>query len=151
VQGHRGSHDDGRRRWTDERLIEAARLFDEGQSAGVIAIATGESRNAICGVLYRAGKRRAGTASTVVAPKRPRRRRTMKASAAPEAAQAPPPVEPVDLMGLTTNSCRWPLGGRGGLFCGAPITDPSPVSRRSRYCREHQLVASARGGVDGRP
>ncbi len=134
---------DARRRWDEAVRAAACRRFEQGESAGVIAKALGLTRSAVGAMLNRAGKKRApGQRSTVVAaPPGPKPR--PKPLAAPVKPKPKPPapvpafVEPVELMGLTSKTCHWPLDGRGGLFCGGP------VDGRGSYCQAHRIAAYA--------
>jgi GcrA cell cycle regulator len=46
-----------------------------------------------------------------------------------------PGTSPVGLLGLTGDTCRWPIGERPFTFCGLPPTDGS------RYCATHHAKA----------
>lgn len=159
--------------WTDERRDMAKALWSKGWSASQIAkqIGGGLSRNAVIGLLTRAGMQRrspvAQKAAVVVANRTRPRSGWRKASAQTlkvagsgvifEEAKAPPPrlpappaatwapldgVEPVALTSLRPTHCRWPLDLEG----------PEPMScgalaMGGPYCLTHTSLSRPKAGA----
>ena len=48
--------------------------------------------------------------------------------------QALPGTTPVTLLDLTTGMCKWPIGDKPTLFCGAPAAGV--------YCEHHKAISS---------
>ncbi len=146
--------------WTDERIATLKHMWQDGHSAGRIAIELGGvTRSAVIGKVQRLGL--AGRSTRVTRPPgRPRTttlrvpaprlrpaarslaavqtREVVSAPIAPE----PPPVDTPDdvapsrcsLMDLKRESCRWPIGDPGEAdfgFCGGKAVDGLP------YCAHH--------------
>jgi hypothetical protein len=148
------AHANGRiNQWTEEKVKELNRLIDTGHSGNQIALILGATRNAVVGKVHRLGRRMSGEPYTpaITNPRRVRPRlmiyRTY-AAFAPEydmCAEATQPKEvstsdPCDLMGLTTQTCHWPLwndhDAKDKKYCGAP-------SAGKVYCKEHATAAMA--------
>lgn len=125
--------------WTDERKKQVKKLWNEGQSATQIAMRIGgTSRNAVIGVVHRAGLLRSAGTPRKTAPNPLKRRnplaaarahvnaRAAKIKAQPmvplPAAPLPPPqvddVARVALIDLEPHHCRWPSGEPVAGFCG---------------------------------
>ncbi len=151
--------------WTTERRAVAKKLWAEGRSASEIAKALGGvSRNAVIGLMHRAGlaKGQASQPRSMAAPP-VLRLRAPKAAAAPvprrlsvagngmvfeTVGNERPPREIVPLrvedagratvLTLGAHMCKWPIGDparEGFTFCGRR-QDPGRV-----YCAEHAKVA----------
>jgi GcrA cell cycle regulator len=150
--------------WTIDKLKIAAERWKEGDSANTIARIVGVSRNAVIGVAHR---RRdlfperlppESTKNYVMARRIEKTRRDAEAARAEEQPWAPPkraeyipgldaltapsddchgPGNPVQLMLLTSTTCRWPVSGQGAatLFCG------SGIDRDRIYCDAHRRLA----------
>ena len=149
--------------WTEEKVKELIQLLDDGRTTQEMVLALGSTKNAIIGKLHRMGRRVNGQpyVSSYIKPKRVRPRlmiyRTY-AAFAPEyemRAEVTKPAkletsEPCDLMGLTTETCHWPLwdkpDDKDKRYCGA-------ASNGKVYCEEHALTATAirRKDVTPRP
>ena len=116
--------------WTEERLEQLRKLWDEGLSISQIGDALGVSRNAIAGKAHRMGL-----------PKRPSPI-SKSATEAKKPAKAKPPAEPANLplrlelrkLSWSRSKCCWPTGDpkkTGFSFCGGPIVPGKP------YCLAH--------------
>ncbi len=143
--------------WTREREAELLELA-VAMTAGQIAHKWDVTRNCITGKLDRLARRTGERPRERKVPPPPRMlgrhpqandpggvwQRKSKASA-----PLPPPTEPagepsasaVSILGLTANSCRWPLfEGREAmadkLYCGRPV-----AADRLPYCRHHCVIA----------
>lgn len=149
--------------WTDERVELLKKLWMEGLSASQIAAELGSvTRNAVIGKVHRLGlSGRAKTSSAAARPKRAQRgssfgvrpaRNTHRKSGAafqlpangeravvsqPVAVAAPEPLK-LDLIELTEQTCKWPIGDPAQEdfhFCGHKTKDASP------YCAYHSRLA----------
>lgn len=152
--------------WTDERRQTAFTLWDAGQSAQQIAEALGGvSRNAVLGVLHRAGKTRTDAERRTIQafnaragvikrgwrakpPKPPKvvkvisdRQTFVQADAAPPAvvidAKKFTPICGAEPVHFGAPGCKWPVGESDGgiLCCGRGREGDRP------YCAEHSAVA----------
>lgn len=158
----------------DQRLAHVAPLWREGKSAREISqTVTNASRNAVIGVIHRAGLSRLDQAATRrlarhnrkdAAPKpEPRPRRAYIIAGSGAVIEKPPGQAPrafaspdafarngrsvVPMEALRYGMCRWPLGDPlepGFGFCGCRA-----VGKRS-YCAEH-FAASVEPAKPGRP
>ena len=123
--------------WTDERLAQLRKLWDDGLSISQIGDALGVSRNAIAGKVHRMGlpKRPSPISKTVSEVKKPPK---------PKA-----PAEPVNLplrlelrkLQWSRSKCCWPTSSKqnpkgdpkmsGFKFCGDRVVPGKP------YCLLH--------------
>ena len=117
--------------WTDERVDDLMRLWDEGHSASYIGKMLGVTKNAVVGKAHRLKlPARPSPIRRMATPRRP------KPAAAPRRMAQPRPA-PVIRPTLTVTgnaSCLWPIGDPGDAdfhFCG----DNAVVSKP--YCPEH--------------
>ena len=116
--------------WTEERLAQLRKLWDEGLSISQIGDALGVSRNAIAGKAHRMGL-----------PKRPSPiSKTAKETKKP--AKPKPAAEPENLplrlelrkLKWSRSKCCWPSGDpklSGFTFCGDAVVPGKP------YCLKH--------------
>lgn len=120
--------------WTEERLAELRKLWDQGLSISKIGNAFGVSRNAIAGKAHRMGL-----------PKRPSPI-SRSASKPKKAAKPKPPAEPVNLplrlelrkLQWSRSKCCWPSGDpklNGFFLCGDAVVPGKP------YCPKHREKA----------
>lgn len=145
--------------WTDDAIAELRRCVAAGWSASRTADHIGEhfdgfpSRNAIIGKALRLklqwknapGERRAVQKRKPL-PRQPRQPVVKLAPAGPvEPLRAIPPApnsRPVDLMGLTNSTCRWPITDEPPhMFCGALEAD---MANGVPYCPMHSAAAVGR-------
>lgn len=150
--------------WTDEQKMRAAKLWQDGASAGQIAAEFGCSRSSVIGIAHRnralfpnkppsAKKPRAPKSGPMARPFVVRKPKVAwpKAPVLPKAepVEEKPdpdfqPPNPVSILDLTHETCRWPLWpmgdhpGAGGLYCG------EAVDGESAWCRHHRLRARAK-------
>lgn len=140
--------------WTDERVEMLRKLCADGLSAGQMREELGGiTRNSIIGKARRMGF---GFTSQPGKPKqgpKPRgHRKTPFVDRKPPkfnvyvAIDLPPeqPANPVTLMELTADTCRWPIGEvtHNTMFCGATAVPGAP------YCVGHCRIAYARPGTN---
>ena len=131
--------------WTDERVEELKRLWNEGHAATQIAARLGGTpRTAVIGKVHRLGL--TGRAQ----PSKPRRTRIEKAASGTAKLRAlsvtPRLSEPGDslnvtVLGIEANQCRWPIGDPASPdfhFCGQPTRPGKP------YCCYHQELATTK-------
>ncbi|MEM7226324.1 MAG: GcrA family cell cycle regulator [Pseudomonadota bacterium] len=135
--------------WTDERIQELGRLWEEGHSASYIGKCLGVTKNAVVGKAHRL-KLAARPSPIKTGGAQPRRRRpvpvprTMSQAVVQEAprpaveATPPPPPRPVVRRTRQRSgkgpSCLWPIGDPSHPdfhFCGADAVEGKP------YCEEH--------------
>ena len=125
--------------WTDDRIAQLQKLWDQGLSASQIAAELGEgvTRNAVIGKAHRLGlKSRPSPVKTdqpkAKAPAKSENPAPAKAKPAPK--PAAPKSKLVTLLDLTERVCKWPIGHPGDEdfhFCGAPSEAGHP------YCAKH--------------
>jgi GcrA cell cycle regulator len=113
--------------WTDDRLAELKKLWDEGLSISQIGVALGVSRNSIAGKAHRMGL-----------PKRPSPISKPKAAKLEPAAVMVERDLPLRLelrqLVWSRNKCCWPTGDpkkNGFVFCGEVVLPGKP------YCLPH--------------
>jgi GcrA cell cycle regulator len=147
--------------WTDARIAQLTRLWNEGVSAAGIAEALGDvSRSAVLGKLHRLRLLRGRAAAS--APRRyegpvggqatapmssvrpPAGRRGWPEPPEPpkspwcEAAFAPlPGAAPRNWLSRAFGECAFPVGGDGDAL----MSCCAPVKARSAYCATHHAVA----------
>jgi GcrA cell cycle regulator len=133
--------------WNEERTATLRKLWLEGMSASQVARQLGGvSRSAVIGKVHRLGitvrevPTRSRTVVRTASRAQPRARiaRETVPSAAPrQAIRLAPIVEmaPTEsILGLSTHSCRWPIGDVDSHdfgFCGREKT------ARASYCEDH--------------
>lgn len=142
--------------WTDDRVENLKKLWQDGLSASQIAKQLGGvTRNAVIGKVHRLGLSGRATPSKPARPvfKAPRPQRpAVSAPAAPrrisepaiQAEAMPSPVRYVDeapgsatVLTLGAHMCKWPIGdpsSDGFTFCGRRQSE-------GPYCVEHARVA----------
>ena len=119
--------------WTDERVAELSKLWQEGYSARQIAESLGEgiTRNAVIGKANRLGLSKPSKSSVT--------RQQRQKERAEKVLQLQPPIdEGATIFSLTASTCRWPIGDPGDLdfhFCGANSNVGQP------YCDYHAAMA----------
>jgi GcrA cell cycle regulator len=145
---------DNRVTWTDERVATLRALHAEGVSFGEIGKALGVGRNAAIGKAHRIGltkshrrpgaKPRQHNGYTIVRPKRAKRRGNLfdiVEILSPDTHELPTEhvVNPLTLLELAFDSCRWPVDGEGlaTLFCGDTAADGCS------YCARHYRMSIA--------
>ena len=116
--------------WTEDRLVQLRKLWDEGLSISQIGDALGVSRNAIAGKAHRMGlpKRPSPIAKSVSEPQKP-----AKPKPPEESANLPLRLE-LRKLKWSRSKCCWPTGDpklKGFSFCGASIVPGKP------YCLKH--------------
>ncbi|MBM3554435.1 MAG: global cell cycle regulator GcrA-like protein [Alphaproteobacteria bacterium] len=117
--------------WTDEKVGQLTKLWDEGLSTAAIGERLGITKNAVVGKAHRLG----------LPPRLSPVKRRMEMRAAPPPPQlvlAPPPPRPMVPGSYKGPTCQWPLGHpreAGFRFCGSPALSGKP------YCPEHAAVA----------
>ena len=116
--------------WTEERLAQLRKLWDEGLSISLIGDALGVSRNAIAGKAHRMGlpKRPSPISKTAKETKKPAK---PKPAAEPE--NLPLRLELRKLKWSRSKGC-WPSGDpklSGFTFCGDAVVPGKP------YCLKH--------------
>lgn len=156
--------------WTNERVALARELWQQGFSAGQIALRLrGVSRNAVIGKLHRLGLTnddRKTDRATQIRVKR-NRKRCMRTGAIPEALTPPrlpsaplPQADPKDVArvafhDLEDHHCRYPVGDPTAGFCGFQrvpglsycpthaarcYRPPEPVGTRRNRVEREELV-----------
>jgi len=119
--------------WTDERITELTRFWQEGYSARQIAerLADGITRNAVIGKANRLGLSKPSKSSVT--------RQNRQKERAEKVLQLQPPMdEGATIFSLTASTCRWPIGDPVDLgfhFCGANSNVAAP------YCDYHAAMA----------
>lgn len=131
--------------WTDERIAELMKLWQQGLSAAEIGRELGVSKNAVVGKAHRlklpsrpspikrqpGGPRRRSTPRPKAA-----RRKAAKPKSGPRLRSRPAPVAPRPVMRLDPkgSKCLWPIGDPGDPdfhFCGEISVEGKP------YCPDH--------------
>ncbi|MBC8239747.1 MAG: global cell cycle regulator GcrA-like protein [Alphaproteobacteria bacterium] len=119
--------------WTDERVAELTKFWQEGYSARQIAerLSDGITRNAVIGKANRLGLSKPSKSSVT--------RQQRQKERAEKVLQLQPPIdEGATIFSLTASTCRWPIGDPGDLdfhFCGANSKVAAP------YCDYHAAMA----------
>ncbi len=149
--------------WTNDRVDTLKKLWNDGESASVIAHSLGEvTRNAVIGKVHRLGlagrtnqSRKRSTARPrslfpARAPSRnirsePRARRDWQSRSRTAPKRVPvlpelgaPTDRPITVQTLTGITCRWPIGDpkmHGFHFCGRDKPEGRP------YCGHHAAIA----------
>ncbi len=137
--------------WTDERAELAKKLWNEGNSAAVIAttIGGGISRNAVIGRMHRLGLpsrqtvtfRRDGEKIKRANAPKARAPRRLRFTAKP--ALVPPPPEiftaahNCTIRELTNKSCRYITADDLKTYCGVPTAD---LTNERPYCAHHMRI-----------
>jgi GcrA cell cycle regulator len=152
--------------WTPEQKDTLRDLAAEKFTADEIALKMGVTRNAIIGICHRNKIQLHGVLFGANRPKEPRSygfrlpRRAPRAlpppitvapplapapSPVPVPALAPAPANPISLLDLTNETCRWPISDDGEpyMFCGAL---EAGLGERIVYCRVHARMAYRRPG-----
>jgi GcrA cell cycle regulator len=128
-------------RWKPERIAELTELRDKGLSATLIAQRMGlASRNSVLGKLHRLGLTFSGEPERMVRPHRPKQgnqQLTVPKKPKPQSSRIEQSVGAVDIFGLRSGLCRWPLwaddGGGERLYCGGAS------ETGGTYCKGHQM------------
>lgn len=138
--------------WPQDRVDTLTILWKTGLSAGRIALELGEgiTRNAVMGQVHRLGlvkRNRTQPPKEMAMKRKPYGRSRTFNPKAPIVAQPPAPAvelkcEPVSLLELTSETCRWPLWdadlpdkAEKMMFCGA-----RPMEGLA-YCLAHCAIA----------
>ncbi len=119
--------------WTDERVAQLTKLWQEGFSARHIAerLDEGITRNAVIGKANRLGLSKPSKSSVT-------RQQRQKERAEKVLELQPPMDQGATIFSLTASTCRWPIGDPGDLdfhFCGANSNAGQP------YCDYHAAKA----------
>ncbi len=133
---------------------QLAALAAKGWSSSRIGLELGITRNAVIGLcrrrgfqlLGKSGRQIASTPTTREAPKiAPLSKKLLAAFAPPVVAAEQRAWPTVNILGLTSKSCRWPIGDTPSdpnfQYCGAPKSI-------GPYCSDHGLVAYTPLGID---
>ena len=137
--------------WTPEKIKELRRLWAKGLSSGDIGRLLGVSKNAIVGKVHRlelesrpspilGGKEEIPDPPKKTVSKKATKsaKKTAPSKKATEKKTIEEEKEGTQLVDLTPNSCRWPMGDPKNadfVFCGKKVV-PGKI-----YCAEHCAVA----------
>jgi GcrA cell cycle regulator len=136
------------KRWSEEQIEQIRQWRRDGISCGRIAEMLETSRNAIIGLCRREEipapsiiREQAKNSKKRKRSKRERaswKQRRKKMGTLPETPPEPPTARHLDIMALTSRTCRWPLwdapdGPR--TYCGAETQGEGP------YCAYHTSLA----------
>ncbi len=137
--------------WTDERISELTKLWNDGLSTAEIGKMLGISKNAVVGKAHRLrlSARPSPIRRMAVRPAAPRMPRAVRTPALPQSATMSAPAAPaapvsarprveVPAVQLSNQRCMWPVGhpGDGDFhFCGDRALIGKP------YCAAHCAVA----------
>ena len=138
--------------WNEERTATLRKLWLEGMSASQVARQLGGvSRSAVIGKVHRLGitvrdvPTRSRTSVRTASRAQPRARVVRETTIAPRPALRLAEIAEMapteSILGLSTHSCRWPIGHPGSLdfgFCGREKT------ARGSYCDDHARGAFRR-------
>lgn len=119
--------------WTDEMVVELAKLWEQGLTTGEIGRRLGISKNAVVGKAHRLGLQS--------------RPSPIKREKGKEDKPEKKNKKYITLMDLTTRMCRWPIGDpreENFHFCGKEI----PVG--GTYCSHHAGIAYVAPGKFGK-
>lgn len=129
--------------WTEEKIEQLAKLWNEGLTTGEIGRIIGMSKNAVVGKAHRLGLE--GRPSPIKRDVNPKTKKKTKALDTDTSKKSDAPKTKLktkeDLIGLTDltmHSCRWPIGDpkdKDFHFCGKEAIAGKP------YCGEHVMVA----------
>lgn len=131
--------------WTKEANDLLTQLWSDGLSAGLIGAKFGLTRSAILGRVFRMGLTKRRDSPTPTRPRVPKWRKRptyspRQAWLAPVDFIGPMPssdwcANPVDLVDIKTNQCRWVVGEpKDFKFCGDSTMDGCS------YCERHRRV-----------
>jgi len=140
--------------WTDDQVALLQRWWDERVTASAIAERLGVTRSAVLGKLNRLRRLAAGGAPTKEqkfnsvdglsphgsAPQSPAQRRCKHCEQS-EKPHAEAKARGKQLLELTNNSCRWPLGHPASAkfaYCGVPEAN---LELGIAYCKRHRRRA----------
>jgi hypothetical protein len=146
--------------WTDENVAALRDMHEQKMPAPAIGLQLGVSKGTILGKLRRLGlfvsavERWAALRANKRAKGKVSVSRRSHPEIMPRKVPAAPAVfvgaisssRPVELVGLTNVTCRWPINeGSPVMFCGAPEAN---LEIGCPYCVIHTLWSRRRGGAE---
>lgn len=133
--------------WTDAQTQELRTLAALPQkfSAAVLAGHFDTTRNSIISRCRRSGIKLQGQ-KFVGRPREPGSIRSVRAKTTPKPKPAPKPLRnnPVSLLDLKFDDCRYPIQDSPFLFCGEEQMQMGEGEPRSSYCRFHHMRCTQR-------